>query len=154
MNVYGACLLLCLCIDGVGVCGNVCCASVIVKDSGFCNLGVLKCVVCLCKGCDGCHVFCLCCDAWSCMCSCMGSMNVLSCRCCMFMSCVYPLTVFNPVAPYGYLLPNVYLFMENIANPVLFVCVCRTWICLDSTRFIRSSASNQRVPMAGLPPKR
>ena len=25
-------------------------------------------------------------DAWSCMYSCMGSMSVLSCRCCMFVS--------------------------------------------------------------------
>ena len=31
--------------------------------------------------------------------------------------------VFNPVAPYGYLLPNVYLFMADIANPDLCVCV-------------------------------
>ena len=32
-----------------GVCGNVCCVAVIVKDSVF-SLGVLKYVVCLCKG--------------------------------------------------------------------------------------------------------
>ena len=25
---------------------------------------------------------------WSCRCSCMGSVSVSSCRCCMFMSCV------------------------------------------------------------------
>ena len=37
----------------------------------------------LCKGCDGFCVFCLYCDAWSCRCSCMGSMSVLSCRCCV-----------------------------------------------------------------------
>ena len=43
--------------------------------------------------------------------------------------------MFNPVAPYGYLLPTVYLFMADIANPDLFVCGCRTWICLDITRF-------------------
>ena len=60
----------------------------------FC-LGVLKYVVCLCKGCDGCCVFCLYCDAWSCRCSCMGSMNVPSCRCSMFVSCVYPVAVLN-----------------------------------------------------------
>ena len=29
--------------------------------------------------------------------------------------------VFNPVSPYGYLLPNVYLFMADIANPDFFV---------------------------------
>ena len=27
MDVYGACLLLCLCSDCVGVCGNVCCVA-------------------------------------------------------------------------------------------------------------------------------
>ena len=32
----------------MGDCGNVCCVSVIVKDSVFVSLGVLKYVVCLC----------------------------------------------------------------------------------------------------------
>ena len=50
--------------------------------------------------------------------------------------------VFNPIAPYGYLLPNVYLFM---ANPYLFVCVYLTWICLDITRF----HEEQRHPPVG-----
>ena len=54
---------------------------------GF-RLGVLKYVVCLCKGCDECCVFFLYCDALSCMCSCMGSMSVSSCI--MFVSCVHP----------------------------------------------------------------
>ena len=35
---------------------------------------------------------------------------------------VHPVS--NPVAPHGYLLPNVYVFMADIANPELFVCVC------------------------------
>ena len=43
--------------------------------------------------------------------------------------------MFNPVAPYRYLLPTVYLFMADIANPDLFVCNCRTWIYLDITHF-------------------
>ena len=34
-------------------------------------------------------------DVWSCMCSCMGSMSVWSCRCCMFVSCVHPVAVLN-----------------------------------------------------------
>ena len=76
----------------LGVCGNVCCVAAIVKDSGALSLGVLKYVACLCKGCDGCCV-CLYCDAWSCRCSCMGSMSVSSCRCCMFVSCVHPVAV-------------------------------------------------------------
>ena len=54
MYVYGACLFYVCCSDWVGVCGNV------VMDSVF-SLGMLKYVVCLCKGCDGCCVFCLYC---------------------------------------------------------------------------------------------
>ena len=30
-------------------------------------------------------------------------------------------TVFNPVAPCGYLLPNMYLFITDITNPDSFV---------------------------------
>ena len=33
------------------------------------------------------------CDAWSRRCSCMGCMNVLSCRSCMFVSCVHHMAV-------------------------------------------------------------
>ena len=39
--------------------------AAVVKDSVF-SLGVLKYVVCLCKGCDRCCVFLLYCDTWSC----------------------------------------------------------------------------------------
>ena len=66
-----------------------------VKNSGVLSLAVLKYVVCLCRGCDGCCVFCLHCEAWSCRCSCIGSMSVSSCRCCMFVSCVHPVAVLN-----------------------------------------------------------
>ena len=38
----------------------------------FFSLGVLMHVVCLCSRCDGCCVFSLYCEAWSCRCSCMG----------------------------------------------------------------------------------
>ena len=62
---------------------------------GFSCLGVLKCVVCLSSGCDGCCVFCLHYEAWSCMCSCMGSVSVSSYRCCMFVSRVHPVGVLN-----------------------------------------------------------
>ena len=48
--------------------------------------------VCLCKGCDGCYVFWLYCDAWRCRCSCM---SVSSCRCCMFVSFEHPVAVLN-----------------------------------------------------------
>ena len=40
--------------------------------------GVLKYVVCLSRGCGGCCVFCLYCEAWSCRCSCIGRVRVLS----------------------------------------------------------------------------
>ena len=33
--------------------------------------------------------------SWSCRCSCIGSMNVSSCRCCMFVSCVHLVAVIN-----------------------------------------------------------
>ena len=57
--------------------------------------------------------------------------------------------VFNQVTPYGYLLPTVYLSMADITNPDLFVCGCRTWICLDITRFHekqRQQASGSACP--------
>ena len=45
--------------------------------------------------------------------------------------------VFNPVAPYGYLLSDIYLFMADITNP--------DWIGLDITRFCEL----QRHPSSG-----
>ena len=44
------------------------------------------------------------------------------CVLCLVDTCaseVHP--VFNPVAPYGYLLPNMYLFIADITNPDSFV---------------------------------
>ena len=38
--------------------------------------------------------FCLYCEAWSCRCSCMGSVSVSSYRC-MFVYCVPPVAVLN-----------------------------------------------------------
>ena len=58
-------------------------------------LGVLKHVVCLCKGCDGCCVFHLYCDAWSCKYSCMGSLSVSPCIYYMFVSCMHHVEVRN-----------------------------------------------------------
>ena len=51
--------------------------------------------------------------------------------------------VFNPVAPYGYLLPNVYLFMAHIAIPYLFV---GPGFVTTSPAFMRSSASHPTGP--------
>ena len=80
----------------MGVCGKVCCVAAVVKDGVLFSLGVLKYFVCLCRGCDGCCVFCLYCEAWSCKCSCMGNVSVSLCRC-MFESCVYHVEVLNDV---------------------------------------------------------
>ena len=76
----------------VEICGNVCCVSAVVEDSVF-SLGMMKYVICVCKGCAVCCVFSLYCEAWSCTCSCMGSVSVLSCIRCMFVSCVHPVAV-------------------------------------------------------------
>ena len=40
-------------------------------------------------------IFCLHCEAWGSRCSCMRSVLVTSCRCCMFVSCVHPVAVLN-----------------------------------------------------------
>ena len=80
----------------MGVCGNVCCVAAVVKNSRLFEPGSVEvCCVGLCRGCDGCCVFCLYCEAWSYRCSCMGSVSVSSCRCCMFVSCVHPVAVLN-----------------------------------------------------------
>ena len=65
----------------------------VVKDSGFLSLGVFKYIVCLCKGCNGCCVFFLYCDAWSYRCSCMGSMSVSSCRAGLMTDSLVPMSV-------------------------------------------------------------
>ena len=88
MYMVHVCFNVC-CNDCVGVCGNVCCVAALVQYNVF-RLGVLKYVVC-----DGCCVLCLYCGAWSCRCSCMGSMSVSSCRWCMFVSRVHPVAVLN-----------------------------------------------------------
>ena len=43
--------------------------------------------------------------------------------------------MFNHVAPYGYLLPDMYLFIADIADPDSLVRCCRTCICLNITLF-------------------
>ena len=49
--------------------------------------------VCVRDVCDGCCVLFFYCNAWSCRCSCMGSMSISVCKCCMFVSCVHPVAV-------------------------------------------------------------
>ena len=43
--------------------------------------------------------------------------------------------VFNTVAPYEYLVSDMYLFIADITTPDLFVESCRTWIGIDIARF-------------------
>ena len=50
--------------------------------------------------------------------------------------------MFNPVAPYGYLLLNMYLFIADITNPESFVYVVGPGLVSTSTAFVRSSASH------------
>ena len=91
MYVYGARFVFMSVVgDCAGDCGNVCCVAAVVNNSV-----VFRYVVCLCRGCDGCCVFCLYCEAWSCRCSCVGSVSVSSCRCCISVSCVHPVAVLN-----------------------------------------------------------
>ena len=51
MYMAHVCFYVC-CGDCVGVCGNVCCVAAVVENSVFFSFGVLKYVVCLCRGCD------------------------------------------------------------------------------------------------------
>ena len=88
------------CLETIDVCiwrmfVSMSVVAAVVKNSVSFSLGVLKYVVCLCRGCDRCCVFCLYCEAWSCRCSCMGSVSVSSCRCCMCVSCMHPVAVLN-----------------------------------------------------------
>ena len=43
--------------------------------------------------------------------------------------------MFNPVAPYRYLFPNMYLSVADVANPAFIGGCCQTWISLDIGRF-------------------
>ena len=60
----------------------------------FFSLGVLKYVVCLCRGCDGCCVF-FCIVRHGAVGARVGSVSISSCICCMFVSCVHPVAVLN-----------------------------------------------------------
>ena len=54
--------------------------------------------------------------------------------------------VFNPVAPFGYLLSNMYLFIAHITNPDSFFSVVGPGLVSTSPAFVRISASH---PAAG-----
>ena len=67
------------------------------------------------------------------LCTWQVQVSVILCQADTCAPYVHPL--FNPVAPYQYLIPTVYLFVADIANPDLFVCGCLTWICFDIADF-------------------
>ena len=63
--------------------------------------------------------------------------------------------MFNPVTPYGYLLLNVYLFMADIANPDLFVCVfVGPGFVWTSLTFVMNCANHLAGPHGRLAPKK
>ena len=66
--------------------------------------------------------------------------------------------VFNHVAPYRYLLPNLNLSVADIANPDLFTCGSRNGFSLDIVRFYEEhcgstwpacSVNGNQAPIAG-----
>ena len=57
----------------------------------------------------------------------------------------------QPVAPYRYLLPNLYLSVADIANPDLCACGSRTWISLDIARFYEEHCENHPAGPHGRP---
>ena len=61
--------------------------------------------------------------------------------------------MFNPVAPYRDLLPNLYLSVADIANPDLFACGSRTWISLDIARFYEEHCQQPSGPHGRLAQK-
>ena len=54
--------------------------------------------------------------------------------------------MFYPVAHYGYLLPNMYLFIADIANTDLDCLSYRTWIRLDITHFCEEQRQRSALP--------
>ena len=61
----------------------------------FLSLGVLKLLYVCVRDVMDVVFFCLYFEAWSCRYSCIGSMCVSLCRCCMLVSCAYPVAIIN-----------------------------------------------------------
>ena len=62
--------------------------------------------------------------------------------------------VFNSVASYGYLLPNMYLFIETSQIQTRLSSVVGPGLVSTSPAFVRSSASHPVGPHVRLAPKR
>ena len=70
------------------------------------------------------------------------------CVLCLVDTCasdVYP--VFNPVASYGYMLPNMYLYIADIVNPEDSFVVVGPGLVSTSPAFVRSSARHPAGPL-------
>ena len=72
----------------------------------------------------GCRYVCVCCESGFSVLMAVPGICVL----------VLADTCASEVHPYRYLLPNLYLYVADIANPDLFACGSRTWISLDIAR--------------------
>ena len=70
------------------------------------------------------------------------------CVLCLADTCTFEVhPVFNPVAPYGCLISDMYLFMADITNPDLFK-VVGPGLVSTSPAFVSSSASHPAGPHA------
>ena len=136
------------CLETIDVCKwhMFVCMSVVVV------FGALECwsMLCVCDGDVMDVVFSvLYCEACSCKCSCMGSMSVPSCSCCMFVSCVHPVAVLNAgpgckKRPYGRDIPQsrshnclvcshkcLLLFTSSCCRECFYdVCACTEMCCM------------------------
>ena len=78
------------------------------------------------------------------------------CVLCLAYTCaseVHP--VFNPVAPYGYRLPKMYLFIADITNPQTRLCdVVGPGLVSTSPAFVRISLSHPAGPLTSFPLKK
>ena len=100
----------------------------------FFNLGVVKFVVYLRRKCDGCCVFCLNCEVWSCRCLCMGSMSGSECRCCMFMFVLFIMRSRLVLYSAGSLVNRVQVILFGISVRLFCFVQAKTtrvaWVCM------------------------
>ena len=69
------------------------------------------------------------------------------CVLCLSDTCAFEVhPVFNPVAPYGYLTPNLYLFMADNTNQSRLFNVVGPGLVSTSPAFVRSNASHPGGP--------
>ena len=94
-SVWGCADVCCVLVSGVVLMFVV--YLVLLNVVCFLSLRVGLCMVSL--WCDSCCAFCLICDACSFVLGMVVFLFYHMCRCCVFMSCVHPVTVINPEDP-------------------------------------------------------